>query len=228
MKGHLLTKTEVAKKTMNFEFDLDGESLDFKAGQYFHILLPNGQKHHFTIVNSPNVKDKVSLTTRMRDSDFKKSLQELAVGDEVEIYKIKGEFVLPEKIDKPLVFIALGIGITPYISMSRYIQEEKLDYKIIIMYSDSDKGSMAYLSELKELATVNPSFKLLLTITKDPYWIGETRHIDSEFIMDYLDNIKGYAYYVSGAPSAVHSVTASLEDYGVPKDQIKSEDFTGY
>lgn len=227
MKGILVQREPVAKGTSLYKFALD-EDIDFKSGQVFHILLKEGVKHHLTIVNSPNEKRTVSLATRMRDSEFKNTLGALPIGAQVEIYKIKGEFVLPEDTSKPLVFIALGIGITPYVSMLRWIREEHLPFSITLMYSDSDRESMAFLSELEAYAKDTPDFKLILTVTKDPNWTGEKRHIDENFIREYVTDFGNSIFYVSGPPVAVEAVTTSLTNLNVPPEQIKSENFTGY
>jgi len=227
MKGTLVHKEDVAKGTSFFKFSLD-EDIDFKSGQIFHILLKEGVKHHLTIVNSPNEKRMVSLATRMRDSEFKNTLKALPIGAVVEIYKIKGEFVLPEDTSKPLVFIALGIGITPYISMLRWIREEHVPFQITLIYSDSDRESMAFLEELTAYAKDNPSFTLILTVTKDPNWTGEKRHVDENFVKEYFPDSNANIYYISGPPAAVEAVAASLTHLDIPAEQIKSENFTGY
>ena len=228
MKAILKDKKEVAKATFIFVYDLLGEKVDFIPGQYFHVKLSENIKHHFTILNSPNEKGIISHATRMRDTEFKNTLKELPIGTEVEIYKIKGEFVLPENTDIPFVFIALGIGITPFISMVRYIKEEKLNHRISLIYSDSDKESMAFFDELNEYSHKNPNFKLILTVTKDKSWKAENRHVDGEFLEKYFEKPKDNIYYVSGPPKSVESVSMSLEKSGILKDNIKSEIFTGY
>jgi len=228
MPAKIKSKREVAKRTMFFEYDLLGEKVDFKSGQYFHVAIAQGLKHHFTIVNSPNEKGIMTHATRMRDSEFKNKLRDLPVGADVEVYKIKGEFVLPEDRLKPLVFIALGIGITPYISMLRFIREEKLNFKITLIYSDSDKESLAFLQELEKYKEDNPNFRLILTITGDESRTGEKRHVDENFIKDYFDNPADFLYYVSGPPKAVEAVAISLEKAGIDKSNIKAENFTGY
>jgi len=228
MPAKIKSKREVAKKTMLFEYDLLGEVIDFKPGQYFHVAIAQGVKHHFTIVNSPNEKGIMSHAIRMRDSEFKNILRDLPIGADVEVYKIKGEFVLPEDTSKSLVFIALGIGITPYISMLRYIKEERLKFKITLIYSDSDKQSLAFLEELEQYSKDNSNFRLILTLTGDKSWTGEKRHVNEGFIKDYFDNPADFLYYVSGPPKAVEAVAASIEKSGVDKSNIKTEIFTGY
>ncbi len=227
MKGTLIQKEDVARGTSFFKFSVD-EDIDFKPGQIFHILLKEGVKHHLTIVNSPSEKRTVSLATRMRDTEFKNMLKTLPVGAQVEIYKIKGEFILPEDTSKPLVFIALGIGITPYVSMTRYIKEQNLPYTMTLIYSDSDRESMAFLSEMEAYAKDNPNFKLILTVTKDPQWTGEKRHVDENFVKEYVATLMENIYYISGPPAAVEAVAASLARLGIPTEQIKTENFTGY
>jgi ferredoxin-NADP reductase len=100
-------KQEVAKGTLFVTFDLLGEGVDFRAGQYFFVTLPDtghqddkGLRRHITIVTSPNEKGVLGLATRMRDSAFKRSLRELPVGTEVEVEAPKGDFTLPKETSR--------------------------------------------------------------------------------------------------------------------------------
>lgn len=238
MKAILKNKEEVAKLTCYAEFEVQGERPDFKAGQYFYITLQpedtEHQKeltHHISIVNSPNKKGVLALTTRMRleESLFKRTLDKMQVGDEVEIGKIEGSFVLPDQTDKPIVFVALGIGITPYCSMLRYAFEENKPYNFTLFYSDNEIESMAFLDELKLMEQEHPdSLKFIQVVTKDESWQGEKRHIDANLIKNYIGNIKEPLYYISGPPKAVFAVRDNLKESGVPEDQIKADDFYGY
>lgn len=231
--ANIILKKEVAKETLLVKFKVwDGE-VHFTPGQFFfleltELLYPdeNGNRHHFTIVNSPNEKGVLSLTTRIRDTGFKKTLRDLPVGTEVEVGPITGFFTLPDDNFRPLVFIALGIGITPYISMLRYIEEESLKHKVTLIYSDSDEESLAYLDELKEMEKKNPNFRIILTITGDKSGTTENRHVDANFIKDYINNPNDHIYFISGSPNAVGSVSKSLKDAGI--EDINSENFSGY
>lgn len=238
MKAKIKNKKEIAKGTLFVEFDLLGEKVKFKSGQYFFITLlnppfkgdgPRDTTHHFSIVNSPNQNGTIEMTTRIRqESNFKKSLAKLPLGSEVEIDRINGTFTLPDEVNQPIVYIALGIGITPFISMIRYTNEEKKDYQITLIYSDSNTESMAFLDELKKLEKNNPKFKLILTITKDKNWQGEKRHVDQNFIKDYFDKPNENIYFISGPPKAVEAVAISLEQANISKENIKTENFSGY
>lgn len=235
MLGKIQDKKEIAKGTLQVTFEIEDEQFTFKPGQYAFITLVNpkfpderSSKRHFSIVNSPNQKGIITIATRIRDSGFKKSLQELPNNSAVEIGPIAGSFILPLDSRRPLVFIAGGIGITPFISMFCYIKEEHLPYQITLIYSNRDQSSAAYLPELQELAQTLPNFKLILTMTEDASWDGENRRIDTQFIKDYTKGLQDPLYFVVGPPAMVDAIQRALLEAGVAPENIKIENFTGY
>lgn len=234
MKAIIKEKREVADQTLQVTFQTE-EDITFQPGQYMDVVLINppyddakGPKRHFSIVNSPNEKRTLMLTTRLRDSAFKKSLKELPIGTEVDIHHIGGTFVLPQETKKPIVWIAGGIGITPFMSMIKFIQEENLSYNITLIYSNRNSQSSVFLEELQKIAEINPNFKLILTMTDDPNWNQEKRKIDGQFIKDYVSDPNNVTYMVVGPPGMVEAVVSVLKDIGVGKDNIMFENFTGY
>src|SRR5688500_19598003 len=121
MQARIKEKQEVAEGTLMVTFDLLGVEVDFSAGQYFHVTLPDvghqddkGLRRHITVVTSPNEKGVLGFATRMRDSAFKRSLAELPVGAEVEAEPRKGKISLPPDHSRPLVCVAGGIVITVF------------------------------------------------------------------------------------------------------------------
>jgi ferredoxin-NADP reductase len=229
-------KREVAKGTLMVVFDLLGEEVDFTPGQYFWVTLldppyddEKGPRRHITAVTSPNDRGVLGLTTRLRDSAFKRSLAELPVGAEVDVEQPKGDFLLPEDTEQPYVFIAGGIGITVFRSMLRYIAEEGLPHRVTLVYSNSDRESTAFFDELQELESALPNLRLVLTMTDDPAWEGETRRIDAEMLRDHLDGgLDAYTYLVAGPPDMVDAITGVLDEAGVPEDQVRPERYSGY
>ncbi|MBI2334281.1 FAD-dependent oxidoreductase [Candidatus Daviesbacteria bacterium] len=234
MKGKIIDKKEIATGTLQVTFAA-AEPFTFKAGQYVFVTLINppyfderSSKRHFSIVNSPDEKGIITIATRLRDSGFKKSLKELPVGAEVELGSISGSFVLPDDTAKPLVFIAGGIGITPYMSMLKYAAENKLPYRITLVYSNRDSSSSAYLQELANFKAQMSNFKLILTMTEDPDWSGEKRKIDAGFIKEYFPDLNENLYFVVGPPPMVEAVQKALLEAGVDIENISIENFTGY
>ena len=98
----------------------------------------------------------------------------MQVGDEVEVEEPKGSFLLPEDTSAEYVFVAGGIGITVFRSMLRYIADEQLPYRVTLVYSNRDRESAAFLDELEELEGRIEGLRVVLTMTDDDGWEGET------------------------------------------------------
>ena len=236
MRARIKEKQEVAKETLLVTFDLLGEEVAFRAGQYFFVTLPDighqderGLRRHITVVTSPNERGVLGFATRMRDSAFKRLLRELPVGTEVDVEPPKGKFALPEDPSRPLVFVAGGIGITVFRSMLRYIREERLPYRVTLIYSNRDRESTAFLDELRELDQELPSLRLILTMTQDPGWDGESRRIDARFFTEYLgDDVNEYTFLVAGPPAMTEAMQRALAEAGVDDENVIAERFSGY
>jgi ferredoxin-NADP reductase len=236
VRARIKKKQEVAKGTLLVTFDLLGENVHFRPGQYFFVTLPGvgeeddkGLRRHITVVTSPNEKGVLGFATRMRDSAFKRTLRALPVGSQVEVEPPKGKFGLPEDPSRPLVFVAGGIGITVFRSMLRYISEERLPYRVTLIYSNRDRESTAFLDELRELENTLPNFRLILTMTQDADWEGETRKVDGEFVKDYLDDdLNQYTFLVAGPPVMAQGVQGALQEAGVQDENLIAERYSGY
>jgi ferredoxin-NADP reductase len=229
-------KREVAKGTFLVKFDLGDEHFDFRPGQYFFVELldppyedEKGPRRHISVVTSPNERNTLGLTTRLRDSAFKQGLQALEVGQEVEVEPPKGEFMLPEDASPQYVFVAGGIGITVFWSMLQYIEEESLPYRVTLVYSNRTQEETAFLDELRAHEQRNPSFRLILTMTQDPEWDGESRKIDPAFLREHLgEAFDEVVFMVAGPPGMAKAVAAELAEAGVPEDRLLSDSYSGY
>jgi NAD(P)H-flavin reductase len=236
VRAQIKEKREVAKGTLLVVFDLLGSEVDFRPGQYFWVTLldppyddEKGPRRHISVVTSPNDRGVLGLCTRLRDSAFKRSLAELPVGTEVDVEEPKGEFALPEETDRPYVFIAGGIGITVFRSMLVYIGEEGLPHRVTLVYSNSDRESTAFLDELRELERANPNLRVVLTMTDDPDWDGESRHVNGDFLRDHLDgDLASFTYLAAGPPAMVDAMVEVLRDAGVPDEHVRPQRFSGY
>jgi len=225
---------EVAQGTLLVVFDLQGEEVDFRPGQYFWVELPNrgyedekGLRRHISVVTSPTERGVLGLCTRLRDTAFKKTLAELQVGDEVEVEQPKGDWVLPEDTSPHYVFVAGGIGITVFRCMLRYIADTGEPYRVTLVYSNRDRAGTPFLDELQALTL--PDFQLVLTMTEDEGWEGESRYVSAELLSDHLDGeLADHTYLVAGPPAMVEAVTGQLSAAGVPDDQVLPDRFSGY
>jgi ferredoxin-NADP reductase len=228
-------KREVAKGTLLVVFDLQGEEVDFRPGQYFWVELPDrgyedekGLRRHISVVTSPTERGVLGLCTRLRDTAFKKTLAELELGDEVEVEEPKGDYRLPEDTSSHYVFVAGGIGITVFHSMLRWIADTGAPYRVTLVYSNRDRESTAFLDELQELEQALPDLRLVVTMTDDPEWEGETRRIDAEMLRHHLGELDAFTYLVAGPPAMVEGVVGQLSEAGVPEEQVLPARFSGY
>jgi ferredoxin-NADP reductase len=236
VRATIKEKQEVAKGTLLVVFDLLGEQLDWRAGQYFWVDLlksqyadERGLRRHISVVTSPNEHGVLGLCTRVRDTAFKKTLAELPVGAEVDVEHPKGDYALPEATDRPYVFIAGGIGVTVFHCILRYITEDGLPYRVTLLYSNRDRESTAFLDELSKLDADNENIRVVFTMTADPTWEGERRKIDEHVLHDYLgDDLDAYTYLIAGPPPMVEGTVETLKAAGVAEEHILPDRFSGY
>lgn len=232
-------RKEVAEATLAVAFDLKGNDFPFRPGQYIQVTVPQllhedpkGNSRVFSIASSPNNKAQLQIATRLRGSGFKKTLQELPLGTEVEIDGPFGSFVLPQNATRPFVLVAGGIGITPFMSMIRYVTEEKLPHTLTLLYSNRTPESTAFLDDLNELKTENKNFRMIATITepentKAP-WPGKVGLITPDFLKENMGNLLEPVWYIAGPPRMVTAIKKALTDVAVSEDDIHFEEFAGY
>ena len=234
MKATVAEKREVAKGTLLVLFAVDGYP-DYRPGSYFWVELPDrghqdekGLRRHISLVTSPTETGVVGLATRLRDTAFKRTLAELEVGDEVAVEEPKGSFLLPEDTSVDYVFIAGGIGITVFRSMLRYIADEGLPYRVTLVYSNRDRESAAFLDELEELERRIGGLRVVLTMTDEEGWEGESRRIDADMLREQLGDLDGKRFLVAGPPPMAEGVSESLLAAGVPEERVLTDGFSGY
>ncbi len=236
MRAQIKEKREVAKGTLLVIFDLLGAEVDFEPGQYFWVELldppyddEKGPRRHVSVVTSPNERGVLGLCTRLRDTAFKRSLAELPIGAAVDVEQPKGSFLLPEDSSRPYVFVAGGIGITVFRCMLRYVAEEELPHQITLVYSNRDRESAAFLDELAGLEQKIPNLRVVLTMTEDPAWDGESRRIDAELLRDHVGKeLDSFTYLIAGPPAMVEGVVGTLEAAGIPEERVLPDRFSGY
>ncbi len=225
-------KEQVAKDTYTFYFDRIGNSLwfDFIAGQY--VKMTFGEENHlFTISSSPNNKNFLTITTKMRHSSFKKALLNLTTGIPVSFEGLRGDFVLKET-DAEYVFLVGGIGVTPLMSILHFLDEQELPTKITLLASFSTVEEVIYYKEFKEIESRNPNVKIVYTLThleeSVQTWTGETGRISEEMIKKYIVNVYNPYYYIVGPPKMVDAMIEIVEKMGVRKEKMVKESFSGY
>ena len=91
-----------------------------------------------------------------------------------------------------------------------------------LVYSNRDRESTAFLDELAQLAQDNPNIRVVLTMTDDDGWDGETRRIGVDLLRDHLDeDLNAFNYLVAGPPAMAEGVAETLKQGGIPEEQIR-------
>src|SRR5437016_12767988 len=137
----LLNRVEVAEGTMAFRFEKP-PGFDFKPGQSADLTLLNppetdseGNIRTFSIASAP-FEDQLRFATRMRDTAFKRSLKKVPLGTVVKMDSAMGSFTLHKNSAKPAVFLAGGIGITPFSSIVRRADHDRAPHRVYLLYSN--------------------------------------------------------------------------------------------
>jgi ferredoxin-NADP reductase len=232
----LKEKIEIAADTYEFVF-APNQALKFKAGQYLEWTLahPNadfrGIRRYFTIASSPDDSDiRVGVKFYKPMSSFKKALLALPPGGTVMATQLSGDFVLPENTKRKLVFIAGGIGITPFRSMIQDLIDRKEHRDIILIYSNKTIDDTAYV-ELLGQAEREIGLQTLPIFTNPPpnAVAGEyPSKLDQALMMAEVPDYMDRDFYISGPHGMVNAFSDILSEMDVPRGQIKKDFFPGF
>ena len=222
----LRRRQEVAERTFAFYFDKPA-GFSHQAGQNALFSLPSGTENRtFTIASAPH-EPELMIATRMRDSPFKRTLAELPVGGRLKIDGPAGLMVLHEDESRPAVFLAGGIGITPFLAMVRDAEARLLRHRITLIYSNRRPQDAAFLADLKHMQ--NRNLKLVPTMTDaPPDWKGERRLISRELLTAHVPDLRAPVYYFAGPLRMTMAVQGMLTELGIKDDDMRSEEFYGY
>jgi ferredoxin-NADP reductase len=232
MKLKLVSKINEAKDTKSFIFK-PAQKLEFEPGQYIYLTLPElkfpdtrGNVRQFTISSSPDEQN-IRITTRMRkESGYKMTLNSLAIGSEVKGEGPHGSFVFTNHKLPSQVFLAGGIGITPFESYLEHTAKSELSHPTYLIYSDSNLEDFTFKNNLDNLALNNSQLKIRYVVT------SKEGRINSRLFTSIIENwkleIRNFAVYVVGPPNMVRGMEAMLTELQIPNEKIHTEKFTGY
>ncbi len=233
----LKDRQEVAEGTMSFRFEKP-PGWKFKAGQYLDMTLldpsetdSEGNVRSFSIASGPH-EDTLMVATRMRDTAFKRVLKTMPLGTAVKVEGPSGDLTLQNNSARAAVFLAGGIGITPFRSMICRAAKERLPHRIFLFYSNRRPEDAPFLAELQNLEKDNPKYKLIASMTEMAKshrpWNGETGFINQEMLGRHLNGAASPVYYIAGPPAMVKGLHEMLNKAGTDDDDIRIEEFSGY
>lgn len=180
----------------------------------------------FSLASAPS---EPFLMIAMRDSHspWKQAIQIAKVGQNLEISGPYGTFALHSHPKIPAVFLAGGIGITPFRSMLVEEKRKQFPHSIFLFYANRNFESAIFIDELSQLQHPQLEF---VPIFEEPTSIitSETGLMSKEIIHKYIQNIFEPIYYIVGPPSMVDTVKQLVITMAVDNNHIHTEVFTGY
>ena len=213
----------------SFLFDLGGDHLTFLPGQWVDLYIDTGMSAEvggYSIISSPLRPGAIELAVKkLPFSRASTYLHERArEGDTFIMRGGFGEFYFDQSRNGPTALIAGGIGITPFMSMLRYIDEAGLDGDVTLIYSAHTASELLFRGELEQLAGRNPAMSSVFTVTGpgDQEWHGRCGRIDAALIQEQglpPDSL----YYLCGPPGFEEELSTALGNLGVSPGQIKVE-----
>ncbi len=207
----------------------------FKPGQHISMILPiekpdeRGKVRTFTLSSSPT-EGALTITTKKGPSSFKKALFQLALGATIDCRGPGGMFYLKEE-NLQHVFLAGGIGITPFHSMVRYACDGKKNVQMTLLYSNKNPDEIVFKDELDAFVKKNPNLHIVYTITQPDQgtiWQGRVGRIDELLLPETSSRSPGSHSYASGPPLFVDAMLAILKALDIPEKHQHFERFTGY
>jgi ferredoxin-NADP reductase len=230
-------KENLAEGTMGFYFAKPA-GLQFKPGQYMDLTLidppetdAEGNIRSLSIAAAPE-DEYLLFATRIRDTAFKRFLRSAAAGTEVKMEGPMGSFTLHNNSAKPAVFLAGGIGITPFSSIIRHAAHAKLPHKLYLFYSNRRPEDAAFMNILNEMAKADSNFRFIPSMSElsksAQTWNGESGFINRDMLARNLPSLQGPIYYIAGPPAMVTAMRQMLNAAGVDEDDVRTEEFSGY
>jgi ferredoxin-NADP reductase len=233
----LKERKEIAEGTMAFSLEKPA-GFDFKPGQAMEVKLANpletdaeGNTRAFSIASAPYEPD-IMFATRMRDSAMKRSLGKIPLGTTLEVDGPWGDLKLHTRAARPAVFIAGGIGITPFRSMVMDATKNKLAQKIWLFFSNRRPEDAPFLDDLTRAERENANFKMIATMTEmeksSRPWHGRKGFMTKEMLAEPIPDLNEPIFYLAGPGGMVNAMHKLLLDAGVNEDDIRAEEFPGY
>ncbi len=233
----LKDRITLAPDTYEFVFSTN-RKLKFSAGQYLEWTLAHakadarGIRRYFTIASSPTDPDiRIGVKFYKPSSTFKKKMLSMKRGDTIVGAQLAGDFTLPRNKKEKLVFIAGGIGITPFRSMIEYMIEKKEKRDIILLYSNKTMQDVAYVNLLDRAERELGIQTLPILSNQTPEMLAKNEFptkIDQHLILSEIPDYHERLFYISGPHGMIDSFSALLQQLGVPRYRIHKDFFPGF
>ncbi|MET3805821.1 ferredoxin-NADP reductase [Nakamurella sp. UYEF19] len=230
----LQKRTQLTADTFVFSFR-PRKPVSFQAGQYLELTLPHkgadarGSRRVFSIASAPGDDESIRLAMKIptNSSTFKRELARLRNGDALTATTVGGDFLLPKDPAIPLLMIAGGIGITPFLSQLQHRAAGPGNDGVVVVYAVGSPSDLSHVEELERSgATVIVSGPDDSRGLPASWRFAGPGRVDGAKLSRHVPDIAARQVFVSGPPAMVNAVRSGLRAMGVRK--VKADYFSGY
>ena len=231
--GSIITETP-SVKTFRL-LPSSGEHLlpfTFVPGQFLNLAFWIGgarMNRSYSISSSPNQREHVDLTVRRepRGAVSRHIVDLLKVGDIIEAGGPVGKFTFDGTEAESIVLISGGVGITPMVSISRYLTEQSWPGEIFFIYVCRTPADYILADTITALERENPKLHAIITMTRPegPDWQGPRGHLTAELLAQAVPELTSRRIHLCGPVPMMDATKALLTEMGVPSEQLKTEAF---
>lgn len=216
--------------TRHFELACEpGKREPFIPGQFAVVLCPKDGKlirRAYSIASPPETRDRLELVVkRVEGGAVTQWFWTLREGDRFRVHAPFGKFILPEKIDFDILFVAVGTGIAPFRSMGHHLLSSGFQGKITLLFGTRYDDRIPYHGEFLELAERHPNFTYIPTISRPgPAWKGEAGYVQTK-IGKLVGDPARARVYICGLNEMIRAVREEALKRGLMKEQIHYEKY---
>lgn len=184
----------------------------------------------FTISSSPTTPDRIDLTIKRNPLGTVSGhmFDQLSIGDSLKITAPRGGFFFDAAAHcEPLVLISAGSGVTPMMSILRFLIDQRLDLPCTFLYGCRTLADVIFHDELRDLASANANLRLHITLSQPPAtWDGPTGRLDFPRIQDLCTPLPANRYFLCGPGGFMADLKSALRSAGVDPKRIHTEEFS--
>jgi glycine betaine catabolism B len=221
---------------MTFRFSTEGTGFRYLSNQFVRLALPGvadpwGPVRSFSLSSSPSEAGFIAITCKISDTPFKQALAAMRPGETGTVFGPLGSFLFDDQ--RPGVFLAGGIGITPLRGMIRFAHDTSFRHEMVLLYSARTPEELVFQWELDAIAKVDHRLRPHYSITR-PHdartpWAGRVGRIDAEWIREATRDLHDPRFYLCGLPEMVGQMVQTLQvALGVPSESVDYEVFRGF
>lgn len=183
------------------------------------------EAHPFTISSAPVADGSLSFIVK-ESGDFTSTVGRTRPGDAATVEGPYGRFSCLFHDAGDLVLIAGGVGITPFLSVLRYLAVRGDDRRIMLIWGNKTEADITLPGEFSALAEKLPNLTIHHVLSEQADWPGERGYLDAAMLVRLLGEVDRSRHaYVCGPPVMMDSVTAALRGLGFRRNRIHTERF---